>query len=75
MKRASFFLGVSASLLCGLTGCKLLMDNTAEKPAIQAPPLKVTQKVSAIQPDEITAANAHSKAKQLLEEMETDGKE
>jgi hypothetical protein len=58
-----------------LSGCKLLLDTTAEKPIIQAPPLKVTQKASPVSPDEISPANAHGKARQLLEELESEGKE
>ena len=62
MKRTFVLLAFSTLLLSGLSGCKLLMDTSANKQPIQAPPLKVTQKVAPIQPDEITAANAHSKA-------------
>lgn len=67
-------------LLCLLlsisgTGCKVLMDTNTEQPPIQAPPLKVTQRATPIKPDEITAANAHSKARQLLEELENDNDE
>lgn len=75
MKRFSALLVASSILLCSLPGCKLLMDNTDNKQPIQAPPLKVTQKVSPIQPDEISPSNAHSKARLLLEELETDGRE
>jgi hypothetical protein len=52
-------------------GCRLLMEKNVAQP-IQAPPLKVTEKVKPVQPDEITAANARAKAQQLLEEMEQD---
>lgn len=62
-------------LLVSGSGCKLLMDTNTEQPPIQAPPLKVTQRATPIQPDEITAANAHSKARQLLEELENDNGE
>lgn len=57
------------------TGCKVLMDTNTEQPPIQAPPLKVTQRSTPVQPDEITAANAHSKARQLLDELENDNGE
>jgi hypothetical protein len=55
-----------------LCGCRTLMDTAANKQPIQAPPLKVTQKVTPVQPEEITPANARAKAHQLLEEMEQD---
>jgi len=57
------------------TGCKLLMDPVTAQPPIQAPPLKVTQRTTPIQPEEINTANAHSKARQLLEELENDNGE
>lgn len=68
-------LGVCVTILASMGGCKLLLEQTPEKVPVQAPPLKVTQKVTPVQPDEITAANAQSKARQLLEELEADGKE
>jgi hypothetical protein len=55
-----------------LPGCRVLMDTALTKPSIQAPPLKVTQKVKPVLPDEITPANAKAKAHELLEEIEQD---
>lgn len=66
---------VALSLITGgSSGCKLLLDTNVEKQAIQAPPLSVKEKATPIQPDEISASNAQSKAKQLLEEIENDSK-
>jgi hypothetical protein len=48
------------------------MDSTPDKNAIQAPPLKVATRVAPVQSDEITPANARSKAQLLLEEIEQD---
>ncbi len=62
-----------AALLCFLPGCKMFMDTSTDKPAIQAPPLKVTEKTTPITPEEISPSNAKSKAQQLLDEMENDG--
>jgi len=75
MKRFSVSLILGATLLCNLAGCKLLMDTTPEKQPIKAPPLNVTQKVTPVQPEEITPSNAHSKARQLLAEIESEDKE
>lgn len=61
--------------LCSMAGCKLLLDSTPEKQPIQAPPLKVTQKATPVSPDEISPSNARSKARQLLEEIESENKE
>lgn len=72
MKHISMLL-LLAFPLSGVTGCKLLFTTTEKQP-IQAPPLKVTEKVTPVQPDEITPANAQSKARQLLEEIENDSK-
>ncbi|HMO34987.1 MAG TPA: hypothetical protein PKA06_02990 [Gemmatales bacterium] len=68
----SFSSLIMALSLLTLPGCKLLMDTSADKPVIQAPPLKVTQKTTPISPEEITTSNAKSKAQQLLEELEND---
>lgn len=71
-------LGVVLAIL-GLScsgGCRWLMDSTPEKNAIQPPPLKVATRVAPVQSDEVTPANARSKAQLLLEEIEQDnGKE
>ena len=75
MKRFSVSLIFGSMLLCNLAGCKLLMETTPDKQPIKAPPLNVTQKVTPVQPDEITPSNAHSKARQLLEEIESEGKD
>ena len=75
MKRISASLITGALLLCCLAGCKLLLETAPEKQPIQAPPLKITQKVTPVQPDEITPSNARSKARQLLEEIESENKE
>jgi len=75
MKRVSASLITAMLLLAGLPGCKLLLETTPEKQPIQAPPLKVTQKVTPVHPDEISTSNAHSKARQLLEEIESENKE
>lgn len=75
MKRISVSLIFGSMLLCNLAGCKLLMETTPEKLPIKAPPLNVTQKVTPVQPDEITPSNAHSKAQQLLAEIESENKE
>lgn len=75
MKRISASLISGALLLSNLSGCKLFLETTPEKQPIQAPPLKITQKVSAVQPEEITPSNARSKARQLLDEIEAEGKE
>ncbi|MFO0816156.1 MAG: hypothetical protein U0796_23300 [Gemmatales bacterium] len=75
MNRLCLSLALVLPVLFSLPGCKLLMDTNPEKPVIQAPPLKVTQKVTPVTPDEITPANAKSKARQLLDEMENDTKE
>ena len=63
----------AASMLCLLPGCKMFMDTSTDKPIIQAPPLKVTQKTTPISPEEVSPSNAKSKAQQLLDEMENDG--
>jgi hypothetical protein len=52
------------------------MDSTAERNPVQPPPLKVATRVAPVQADEVTPANARSKAQLLLEEIEQDnGKE
>ena len=69
------FIVVALGLSCS-GGCRWLMDGTAEKNPIQPPPLKVATRVAPVQSDEITPANARSKAQLLLEEIEQDnGKE
>jgi hypothetical protein len=57
-------------------GCRWLMDTTPERNPVQPPPLKVATRVAPVQADEVTPANARSKAQLLLEEIEQDnGKE
>jgi len=75
MTKTLLTLTTALVLLCSQSGCRLLLEQAPEKQPIQAPPLKVTQKTAPVLPEEITAANAHSKARQLLEELETDGRE
>lgn len=75
MKQFSASLLFLACTLFSLPGCKMLLDTNPDKPVIQAPPMKVTEKTKPIQPDEVTPANAGSKARQLLQELETDGKD
>ena len=60
---------VAATLL---PGCRVFMETAIDKQPIQAPPLKVTQKVKPVLPDEISPANAKAKAHELLEEIEQD---
>lgn len=73
MKHVSASLLILAVSMTGLSGCKMLFDTTPEKPVIQAPPLNVTEQAKPVVPDEITPSNASSKARQLLQELETDG--
>jgi hypothetical protein len=74
MKRISASLVFGVLLLSNLVGCKALMDTTPDKQPIKAPPLTITQKTAPVQPDEITPSNARSKARQLLEEIESEDK-
>ena len=73
MKRTFLSMCLFTLAISSLPGCKLLLETTPEKQPIQAPPLKVNQKVNPVQPEEITPANAQSKARQLLEEIESEG--
>lgn len=75
MKRISASLITGVLLFSSLSGCKLFLETTPEKQPIQAPPLKITQKVTPVQPEEITPSNARSKARQLLEEIEAENKD
>jgi len=71
----SCLLVIAMGLSCA-SGCRWLMDSTADKNPIQPPPLKAVTRVAPVQADEITPANARSKAQLLLEEIEQDnGKE
>lgn len=75
MNRISASLMTGVFLLCSMAGCKLFLETAPEKQPIQAPPLKITQKATAVQPDEITPSNARNKARQLLDEIESENKE
>jgi len=65
------FAVVAIGLSC-TGGCRWLMDTSAEKTPIKAPPLQVTTRVAPVQAEEITPSNARSKAQLLLEEIEQD---
>jgi hypothetical protein len=69
-------LSLLALALCGVGGCRWLLETTPEKMPIQPPPLQVTTRVQPVHAEEITPSNARGKAQSLLEEIEQDsGKE